>query len=85
MKLKLSYTSGIKEEIVDIGDVAPSAYITARFGGGTINNLVKAGGSFSIIEEVPVSAPVIEEVVPVVEEEVAPVTAPFTVETAADA
>jgi hypothetical protein len=87
MKLKLTYTSGIKTETVDIGDTPPSVYITERFGGGNVNELVKNGGSFSIVEDVPVEAPpLVEE--PMVEEpmveEVIPVTAPFTVETAAD-
>ena len=89
MKLKLTYTSGIKPETVDIGDQVPSEYIAARFGGGTINALVQNGGSYAIVEEAPIQsleeaiAPPVEVIEPVVEE-VTPVTAPFTVETAVD-
>lgn len=57
MKLKLSYTSGVRGEIVDIGSQDPAEYIRERFGGGEINNLVMSGGRWEVVAESPVPIP----------------------------
>lgn len=75
MKLKLFYTSGIKTEIVDIGNAVPSEYIITRF--GSAFELTKLGGNYAIVEEAPLKT--LEEV------ETAPATIEAIIEEVAPA
>jgi hypothetical protein len=74
MKLKITYSSGIKPEVVGIGEVVPSEYIIRRF--GSAFELTKLGGSYALIEEAPLQT--------MAEVETAPATAPFTAATAVE-